>query len=202
MTKLNLRPKCGSKTCFQNLSITRRENWVILSSIKNVICLFSPEFPTGWGSWRALSSPARPRTGSSQTPAKKHQTIMCNCCVIIISSSHHIIKSLYHQVIILESRHPDLFQLKQLIGGESRSDPFWFSERQQKLWKMWTCKDMLLSNIETMACCEKVQNIQCQHRKQFLKIKLLQMPSAVIVSSTVIFQTYPTKVFWNQEMWE
>ena len=115
---------------------------------------------------------------------------MCNCCVIIISSSHHIIKSLYHQVIILESRHPDLFQLKQLIGGESRSDPFWFSERQQKLWKMWTCKDMLLSNIETMACCEKVQNIHFQDRKQFLKIKLLQMPSAVIVSSTVIFQTH------------
>ena len=30
MTKLNLRPKCGSKTCFQNLSITWRENWVQL----------------------------------------------------------------------------------------------------------------------------------------------------------------------------
>ena len=55
---------------------------------------------------------------------------------------------------------------------------------------MWTCKDMLLSNIETMACCEKVQNIHFQDRKQFLKIKLLQMPSAVIVSSTVIFQTH------------
>ena len=55
-----------SKSIYQ---MARKLSNILLSSIKNVICLFSPEFPTGWGSWRAPFSPARPRTGSSRTPA-------------------------------------------------------------------------------------------------------------------------------------
>ena len=45
---------------------TFRVLWVLLGVLW---VFFSPEFQRGWDSWPAPSSPARPRTGSSQTPA-------------------------------------------------------------------------------------------------------------------------------------
>ena len=45
---------------------------VFFGGQKDMMGIFSsssPEFQTDWDSWRAPSSPARPRTGSSQTPA-------------------------------------------------------------------------------------------------------------------------------------